>query len=219
LPIPGPGPSTAPPPPRIADSQADAATPPVLVAGWLSWDGRALRLAPCDGSAARDVLDVSPENSVTAALTDLGLERSRLYVEIFARPAGAGLHLFRLNRATAEGGCAPRPAAAWRATGNEPFWSVTVASGGLLTLSRPGEPDVALKAEPASASASGAGLAGQTLRWAGTGPDGQLFSLELLPRLCRDTMADAMFGWRAEWRRGNRTDRGCAWQGPGGPGL
>lgn len=170
---------------------------------------------PCGGGPVLSAIDVSPENSLTSALTDIGLDRvDGMYLEAYGRLREGVAWLDRLNRAGTEMRCPDVKAAPvqWRAQGNEPFWNAS-ESRGRISFTRPGQPAVTLP---------GSGL---TWRWRDGRADrasavlraeteSALLSLKLTPGICRDTMADAVYGWRAEgqWRQAGKTTelKGCA---------
>jgi len=192
----------------------------VLLAGTVRSAGpQGLQWQPCGGSGTQRVIDVSPESMLTAVLTDLGLDRrGELYMEAFGRIVDGVAQIERLNRAGVEMRC-PDPGARvhWQAQGSEPFWALR-AQTDRITFTQPGEPTIAHPAtEP-------------TWRWRGGRRDqarAHLFSqtesgsIEALlePRICRDTMAEAAYGYRAEVAVANpsarRTFRGCAYLGVG----
>jgi uncharacterized membrane protein len=194
---------------------------PTVHAGRLAWTGTGYTLARCDGGTVA-VRDLSPENMITAIATDLGAERSPIHLEAFARPAPDGrLDLVALSRAATEARCPPAgaPIPVWRALGNEPFWSVAVADDGRLTLSAPGAADRVLDARRAAGAAPAGTAAGraawaprESARWEATDAQGRAVALSVSPAPCRDTMADAVYGWRAELSIGGAVERGCAWR-------
>jgi len=207
---------------QLATSAAPAEPVParVLLAGTLRSAGpQGLQLQPCGSSGTQRVIDVSPESVVTAVLTDLGLDRrGALYVEAFGRIVDGTAQIERLNRAGAEMRC-PEAAAGvrWQAQGNEPFWALR-AEADRIAFKRPGERPIA---HPAT---------DPTWRWRGGRPDRAVAHLRsqtesgrieamLEPRVCRDTMAGAAFGYRAEVTvssaSARRTFRGCAFLGAG----
>jgi len=192
----------------------------VLLAGTLQSAGpMGLQLRPCAGSGTQRAIDVSPESMVTAVLAELGLDRrGEIYVEAFGRVVDGAAMFERLNRAGVEMRCPEAGhSARWQAQGNEPFWALR-AEGDRTTFSQPGEPPVAHPAiDP-------------TWRWRGGRRDragAHLFSRTeagvieavLLPGICRDTMAEAAYGYRAEVILGSATARrtfsGCAYLGAG----
>jgi uncharacterized membrane protein len=135
---------------------------------------------------------------ITAVLTDLGFDgRDGIYIEAFGRVVDGVVQFERLNRAGTEMGCPP-PAAArlhWQAQGNEPFWSVR-STDERLVLIQPGR-EIAVPPAPLTwrwnqgriDRAQGV-VAAQT--------EATRLDVVLLPSICRDTMADAAYGFRAE---------------------
>ena len=199
---------------------AGDAPPRVLLAGMLRTAGAAgLQLQRCGEIGAQRAIDVSPENSVTAALTDIGLDRrSALYVEAFGHLADGTVMIERLNRAGAEMRCVEAGAGLrWQAQGNEPFWALR-ADAMRTTFVQPGEEPIAHPSIDL------------TWRWRGGRRDDARAHLHsqteagtiealLEPRICRDTMADAAYGYRAEVAISNPAARetfsGCAYLGAG----
>jgi copper homeostasis protein (lipoprotein) len=191
----------------------------MLLAGTLRGAGpEGLQLQPCGGGGTQRVIDVSPESMVTVVLTDLGLDRRALYVEVFGRIVDGTAQIDGLNRAGVEMRCPDAGASVrWQAQGNEPFWALR-AEADRTTFAQLGEQPIAHPAiDP-------------TWRWRGGSRDrarAHLFSQTesgrieavLEPRICRDTMADAAFGYRAEVTVDNaaarRSFRGCAYLGAG----
>jgi uncharacterized membrane protein len=192
----------------------------VLLAGMLrAADAAGLQLRRCADGAMQRVIDVSPENMVTAVLTDLGLDRrGEMYVEVFGRVVDGVAMFERLNRGGAEMRCPEAGAGLrWQAQGNEPFWALR-ADAERTSFLQPGEAPVAHPSIDL------------TWRWRGGRPDqaraylysqteGSRFEAELTPGICRDTMADAAYGYRAQVtvadRRSRRTFSGCAYLGAG----
>jgi uncharacterized membrane protein len=171
--------------------------PRTLFAGTLRQEGERLLLAACAGGPEQPVRDVSPEVMITAVLNDLGFgRRDRLYVEAFGRERDGELLFERLNRAGVEMRCpAVDERLGFRAQGNEPGWSLR-GSPERTELLRLGMPAIAAPPLPLS------------WRW----PDGRSdrarasiavateasrFTATLTPRICRDTMADAAYGFTA----------------------
>ena len=172
--------------------------PRALFRGTLSRDADRLLLAPCDGGPALRVQDVSPEVIITAAITDIGFdERESLFLEAYGNLRDGELWIDRLNRAGVEMGC-PQEPIGFRAQGNEPGWNLTSSPSGVTFTTQDG---VTLNAPPLPLS----------WRWPGGRPDraeallvtateGAAFEAVLAPKICRDTMADAVFGFTATVR-------------------
>ncbi len=200
---------------RMADSLHAGKTPRGLFRGMLSRDADRLLLAPCSGGPALRVQDVSPEVIITAAITDIGFdERDSLYLEAYGNLRDGELWIDRLNRAGVEMGC-PQEAIGFRAQGNEPGWSLTSRPSGVTFTTQDG---VTLNAPPLPLS----------WQWPGGRPDraeallvtateGAAFEAVLAPKICRDTMADAVFGFTATVRLSRpepvREFKGCAFLG------
>jgi uncharacterized membrane protein/uncharacterized lipoprotein NlpE involved in copper resistance len=181
---------------RAAPPLFDVVRP--LYAGTLRRAGAGWQFAPCRERLLLRARDVSPESMITAVLTDLGFDRrDGIYIEAFGRVVDGVVQFERLNRAGSEMGCPP-PAAAglhWQAQGNEPFWSVR-STDERLVLIQPGR-EIAVPAAPLTwrwnqgriDRAQGV-VAAQT--------EATRLDVVLLPSICRDTMADAAYGFRAE---------------------
>ena len=204
-------------------AESHAPDPPrALFRGTLSREADRLLLAPCDGGPTLRVHDVSPEVMITAAITDIGFdERGSLYLEAYGSVRDGELWIDRLNRAGVEMGC-PQDAIRFRAQGNEPGWSLASDGNAVRFTTQDG---VTFNAPPLPL----------TWRWPGGRPDraeavlvtateGSAFEAVLAPRICRDTMADAVFGFTAMVRltrpEPGAEFKGCAFLGseplPGG---
>jgi uncharacterized membrane protein/uncharacterized lipoprotein NlpE involved in copper resistance len=194
-----------------------AQPPRRLFAGTLRRAGSGWMLTPCDGGAAQPARDLSVESTLSAVLADLGFNRrNAIHVEAFGREVDGVLHLERLNRAGTEMGCATGTLQ-WQAQGNEPFWSLR-ADDARLALLQPGAPEVAVPAVPLAwqwrDNRADRASARIDLRTEATA-----LTVTLTPRLCRDTMADAVYGFSAEVSiraSGSATARrftGCAYLG------
>lgn len=154
-------------------------------------------LQPCDGSRAVAAADASPQAQLAAVLAELGFGRlPQIHLDAWGRrePGSDRLLLQRLNRAGTEMRCAP-PALQFTAQGNEPDWQLAADARG-LTLRRP----------PSARQWPAAALHWQ---WRGDRPDqagarlatrsgAGILQLTLTPGLCRDSMADAAYGFRAQ---------------------
>jgi len=180
-------------------------------------DRRQWQFVPCRRSYTRRAIDASPGSAIGTVLDDLGLERrNTMYVEAFGRVRDGIVQFERLNRAGAEMGCAAAggiKADRFHALGQEPAWSLR-GTGERLAYRGPGGP---LTHRPARL----------TWRWAGDRIDAAAarvdsltasgaLSATLIPGICRDTMADAAYGFRAQLqltRPQPLTLTGCAYLG------
>ncbi len=177
-----------------------------------------LELVPCGGGPVLTAVDVSPESSLSAALSDIGFDRvDGLYLEAFGRLREGTLWLERLNRAGTEMRCpdTKAPVPLWQASGNEPGWLLSDAKG-RLSLTRPGLPPLVLH-ESGLAWRWREGRADQASAQVRAESDSALVSGTLTPRLCRDTMADAVYGFRFDGRLNHERKslelKGCGWLG------
>lgn len=187
--------------------------PRQLYAGTLSARADQWWLAPCGGGPSVRLRDVSPEVVITAVLSDLGFGQRvpDIYLEAFGRPTEHGqVAIDRLNRAGIEMGC-PDARPLWQAQGNEPFWTLRGTTAG-TALTRLGLPT--LTVPPAQFGWSwrdGRADRAEALVYART--EAHALSARFSPKICRDTMADAAFGWTAELRFDGKTYAGCAFLG------
>jgi uncharacterized membrane protein/uncharacterized lipoprotein NlpE involved in copper resistance len=182
-----------------AAAAARLESPRTLFRGTLTREADRLLLAPCGGGRTLRVRDVSPEVIITAAITDIGFdERDSLYLEAFGSLQGGELWIDRLNRAGVEMGC-PQDAIGFVAQGNEPGWSLASDRTAVRFTTQDG---VTLSTPPLPLS----------WRWPGGRPDraeavlvsateGSALEAVLTPKICLDTMADAVFGFTAAVRR------------------
>jgi uncharacterized membrane protein len=189
--------------------------PRTLFGGTLTREADRLLLEPCGGDKTVRVHDVSPEVIITAAITDIGFDRSgSLYLEAWGRMRDGELMIDRLNRAGVEMGCPEEPVG-FQAQGQEPGWSLVSSRSGVTFAQQDG---AALHAPPLPLS----------WRWPGGRPDraeallttsteGSALTAVLTPRICRDTMADAVFGFTARIHVARPEPggefEGCAWLG------
>ena len=189
--------------------------PRKLYRGTLTQEEDRLLLAPCGGGRTVRVRDVSPEVIITAAITDIGFDRvKRLHFEAYGRMRDGELMIDRLNRAGVEMGCEQNQVGL-RAQGNEPGWALESSPTG-VTWTRQGE--AALRAPPVALGwrwphgdqhRPHAMLEVATQRMA--------LSAALTPRICRDSMADAVYGFTAQVRQSRPEPaadfKGCAYLG------
>ena len=169
--------------------------PRTLFRGMLARDGERLMFTPCGQGKTVRVHDVSPEVVITAALTDIGFDRlGQMYLEVYGRVRDGALMIDRLNRAGTEMGC-PKAPFGMRAQGNEPGWQLDSGPKGVILTRQDG---TRLNAPPIPLS----------WRWSQGRPDRPeatlTFATEsaqlravLTPKICRDTMADAVYGLTA----------------------
>ena len=196
-------------------SEPYSEAPRKLYRGTLTQQEDRLLLAPCDGGRAVRVRDVSPEVIITAAITDLGFDRvKRLHFEAYGSMLDGELLIDRLNRAGIEMGCS-KEQFGMRAQGNEPGWFLESGSAG-VKWTRQGE--ATLRAPPTPLSWQGPSgdqprpratleLATRTVA----------LSAVLTPRICRDSMADAVYGFTAQIQQARPEPvidfKGCAYLG------
>lgn len=189
-----------------ADGAAKPDTTPRLAYGFLLKHGEKLVFTPCRDRSYALVEDVSADRQVTRGLEMAGVADGRkFYVELLGVVDGGALRASELNLARAEGRCQlpGGGAEAWRASGNEPGWAL-VAGGEKVTLQRRGGKDVSVPYRAFARQGDGAQFSGQ-------GADGQL-AIRFERALCRDSLADTVFGWTATVSVDGTTLTGCAWQ-------
>ncbi|MCK6411168.1 MAG: hypothetical protein L6Q55_01935 [Azonexus sp.] len=180
---------------------------PKLAYGLLMKQGDKIVFSPCRDRSYALVDDISPDQTVTRGLNLVGLDQGKkLYVELVGSVEGIALKASGLNMARTDGRC-QQPGGQdenWRAAGHEPGW-LLAAGGERVTLKRQGSNDPVwwpyqeFKRNGRSASFS-ARSGGETLE------------LQFEQQLCRDTTADAVFGWSATLTHNGKTLKGCAWQ-------
>jgi putative lipoprotein len=189
-----------------AADPAPAGGTPKLAYGQMMKQGDKLVFAPCRDRSYVMVEDISSGGTVTRALDEVGLGAGRkLYVELVGIVEGGALKASGLNLARTEGRC-QQPGGkdeAWRAGGNEPGWALAVGSE-VVILKRLGEPDIHVPARPVTVDNGVARFEAQT--------EATRLKFRFEQKLCRDTMADAVFGWTAIVEVNGRTLKGCAWQ-------
>ncbi|WP_205755304.1 COG3650 family protein [Azotobacter chroococcum] len=93
-----------------------------------------------------------------------------------------------------------------RAAGNEPSWSVSVGTKGLL-LQRPGQPPLALPYLEEQLPGGSLNLTSEA--------DGRRLELWVAPQHCIDSMSGAIRHMSAELRLDGQVQRGCAYYGGG----
>jgi len=185
-----------------ASEQREAAyrdAPRKLYRGTLTQQEDRLLLAPCGGGRTVRVRDVSPEVIITAAITDIGFDRvKRLHFEAYGRMLDGELMIDRLNRAGVEMGC-QQTQVGLRAQGNEPGWALESTTKG-VTWTRQG--DAALRGAPAALGWHWPhGDQHRPYAMLEVATQHMALSATLIPRICRDTMADAVYGFTAQVRQ------------------
>jgi putative lipoprotein len=189
-----------------ADAAPKPDATPRLAYGFLMKHGEKLIFSPCRDRSYALVEDVSADRQVTRGLDMAGVADGRkYYVELLGIVDGGTLRASEFNLARAEGRCQlpGGSAEAWRASGNEPGWALA-AGGEKVTLQRQAGTEVSVPYRVFEAR-------GDIMQFDGQAADGRL-NLRFERKLCRDSMADAAFGWTATVRVAGTTLQGCAWQ-------
>jgi putative lipoprotein len=190
----------------------------IVFRGYARYTDEVREFVPCDSARPYWVVDSSqalwtPYRELASDPADTNGLFAVIEGHVGAAPAegfGAGdagtLVVTRPLYVAREGyGCAaPWDRFAYRAFGNEPFWSLTVA-GDSLMLVRPGEPEQVWHGTRDTASAALAMTAGD--------PATDGITLLLRPGPCRDTMAGSYLGYVATVRLGGDSLTGCALRG------
>lgn len=188
----------------LADSAAKSDTTPRLAYGFLLQHGEKLVFTPCRDRSYALVEDVSVDRQVTRGLELAGVADGRkYYVELLGVADGNALRASELNIARAEGRC-QKPGGsdeAWLASGNEPGWALA-AGGERVTLQRRGDREISVPYRVFDRH-------GEIAQFIAESPEGRL-EVRFEHQLCRDTMADAVFGWTATVRVDGQTLQGCA---------
>lgn len=203
-----------PPPDAAAGSGA------IVLRGYARYADETREFVPCDSTVAYWVVDSS--QALWAPYRELApdpADTSGLFAVIEGRVGapptegfGAGyagtIVVERPLYVAREGyGCAaPWGRFAFRAFGNEPFWSATIA-GDSLTLVRPDEPE---RTWHGTRDATATGLV-----MAAGDPAAGGVALALRAAPCRDTMAGSYFAYSATLRIAGDSLAGCALVGEG----
>lgn len=189
-----------------AQSSKPADGMPKLASGLLMKQGDKLVFAPCRDRSYAMVDDISAGQALTSALDSIGLSAGKkLYVELFAVLDGGMVRASGLNLARTEGRC-QQPGGneeSWRATGNEPNWLLAVGPE-VVVLKRFGKADINVPGGTPTGDGNGFRFAAKT--------EAAQLNARFEPKVCRDTMADAVFGWTATVEVNGETLKGCAWQ-------
>jgi putative lipoprotein len=183
-------------------------TTPKLAFGQMMKHGDKLVFAPCRDRSYATFEDVSNGQQVTKALNLVGLETGKkLYVEVLGILENSLLKASEINMARSEGRC-QLPGGqeeVWRAAGNEPGWALVASPANeMVMLKRQGKPDISV---PYAAFKTEAGVAQFE-----ASKDNQKLAVRFDHKQCRDTMADAIYGWTATVNLNGQVLKGCAWQ-------
>jgi putative lipoprotein len=183
-------------------------TTPKLAFGQMMKSGDKLVFAPCRDRSYATFEDVSNGQQVTKALSQVGLDTgNKLYVEVLGVLENSFLKASEINMVRAEGRC-QLPGGqeeVWRAAGNEPGWSLVASPANeMVMLKRQGKPDISV---PYAAFKTEAGVAQFE-----ASKDNQKLAVRFDHKQCRDTMADAVYGWTATVNLNGQVLKGCAWQ-------
>jgi putative lipoprotein len=183
-------------------------TTPKLAFGQMMKSGDKLVFAPCRDRSYATFEDVSNGQQVTKALSQVGLDTgNKLYVEVLGVLENSFLKASEINMVRAEGRC-QLPGGqeeVWRAAGNEPGWALVASPANeMVMLKRQGKPDVSV---PYAAFKTEAGVAQFE-----ASKDNQKLAVRFDHKQCRDTMADAVYGWTATVNLNGQVLKGCAWQ-------
>ncbi len=190
----------------LAEEAKPVDTTPKLAYGLMLKQGEKIVFAPCRDRSYAIMEDISTDRSVTKALNMVGLDAGKkLYVELVGIVEGSMLKASGVNMAQTDGRCQlpGTKEEAWRASGNEPGW-VLAAGGDIVTLKRPGKPDVSAPYVPFKRE-------GKLALFEGSGEAGKL-TVRLENTLCRDELAKALFNWTATVTASSQTLKGCAWE-------
>lgn len=183
-------------------------TTPKLAFGQMMKSGDKLVFAPCRDRSYATFEDVSNGQQVTKALNLVGLDSGKkLYVEVLGILENSLLKASEINMARSEGRC-QLPGGqeeVWRAAGNEPGWSLVASPANeTVVLKRLGKPDVSLPYAAFKSESGGAQFEASK--------DNQKLAVRFEHKQCRDTMADAVYGWTATVNVNGQVLKGCAWQ-------
>lgn len=177
------------------------------LAGELNVAQGGLTLQPCGSGRQFMVEDAGSLGLVADAERLLGDSAGRLFADLGGEDMGNRLRATRVYRLQAEGhGCQEQgfPRLIARASGNEPFWNVSVTAQGLV-LERPGEPPLALPYLEEQLP--------EGRLYFSSDADGQRLSLWLAPQRCHDDMSGALRHLSAELRLNDQRFTGCGYLG------
>lgn len=179
---------------------------PRLAYGQMIKYGEKVIFSPCRDRSFVLFEDISSDGHVGKALDQLGLSAGKkVYVEVLGIREGDALKASQINFAQTDGRCQMPGGSteSWRASGNEPAWTLAVGSE-FVQVKRQGQPEAVV---PAGTMTLTPGLATFTASRAG-----QKVALHFEQKLCRDAAAEAFFGWTATVTVDGQVLKGCAWQ-------
>jgi putative lipoprotein len=174
-------------------------------------DAQGLALSVCGEKSQRQVvLEAQAQATIDSFIAVANSAKSRpFFLDAWgARRNDGGLRLGRIERVYREGpGCAEDMSEfVVKASGNEPFWALSIDRS-ILRFQRPEAPAY-------SGSYTRSLLADGSSRFEADTEGGRL-TVTLTRRPCRDGMSDAVFGWAAVVRVGQREWGGCGYVGVG----
>lgn len=192
--------------PVHAEAGRPADNTPKLAFGQMVQYGDKLVFSPCRDQAYTQLQDVSSDGRVTKALNLVGLAAGKkIYVEVLGVNEGGMLRASQINLAKTNGRC-QLPGGreeSWRASGHEPGW--ILAFGSEVVQMKPlDQPEVDFPSGPVKVD--------QGVATFEAARDNQKLALRFEQKLCRETAADAVFGWTATVELNGKTFKGCAWQ-------
>jgi uncharacterized membrane protein len=200
-------PGTEDPTPDIAGEAADVALGPLLRGTILAGESPAFRLCGDEASLPLYAVDLPTRD----LLDDVVAAGEPVYAELRARRGGRvpGFTMTRLHYAAiGTTGCeGPAPDFVLRGQGNEPFWSLTIEAGRAIWTT----PEI-IDGEAftiARQQAVGEG-------WLLEGSRGeQVLRASFAATPCRDSMADAWYGFTVQVERRGEVVYGCGRAGSG----
>ena len=172
--------------------------------------GATLRFRSCDQSGDLPLRPV--DLFIRNLLDEMTVAGEPLYAEFMGRVGGRvpTMTFARLVHATRESrGCAgPVPAFEFRAHGNEPFWSVEVRDGTAVWTT----PEVL---EGVAFAITSREQVGNGWLFAARQDGNTSLGISFAGTPCRDSMADAWFGYTVQLARDEVEYRGCGREGGG----
>lgn len=166
-----------------------------------------LMLQPCDGGRQLAVEDAGSLDLLAEAERLSGDGAARLFADLEGEQLSDRLRATRLYRLQAEGhGCREEGFQRMiaRASGNEPFWNISISAQGLV-LQRPDAPPLAVPYLEEQLPEGRLYFSSEA--------DGQRLSLWLAPQRCHDDMSGALRHLSAELRLNGERLTGCAYLG------